>query len=142
MAEESLSNLETFFMALADKTRLRLLNLIQNQEICVNSLVAVLNESQPKVSRHLAYLRNAGLVETKREGKQINYYIAESEDLIINKTFENILRNLNFNEQLKSDLERLEEINHSNSKQNHNTYAQTDINYSRPGRVELETFLL
>ncbi len=142
MTEESLSYLETFFMALADKTRLRLLNLIQNQEICVTTLVAVLNESQPKISRHLAYLRNAGLVETSREGKQINYYIAESEDQIINKTFESILRNLHLHKQLQSDLERLEEINNFHSKPHHYTYAQTDITYSRPDREELETFLL
>ena len=50
------------FTALADKTRLRLLNLMRDEEVCVCFFTEVLGDSQPKVSRHLAYLRNAGLV--------------------------------------------------------------------------------
>ena len=64
-----LAEMEILFTALADKTRLRLLNLMRVDEICVCFFVEVLGESQPKISRHLAYLRNAGIVETRRDGK-------------------------------------------------------------------------
>lgn len=70
-----LLEMETMFMALADRTRLRLLNLLADGEVCVNFFTEVLGESQPKVSRHLAYLRNSGLVETRRHGKWIYYSI-------------------------------------------------------------------
>ncbi len=68
-------NAERFFQALGDKTRLRLLNLMGEQEICVCYLVEILGQSQPKVSRHLAYLRRAGIVTARREGKWMHYRI-------------------------------------------------------------------
>ena len=64
------------FAALADRTRLRLLNLMQGKEVCVCYFVEVLGQSQPKVSRHLAYLRRAGIVAARREGKWMHYRIA------------------------------------------------------------------
>ncbi len=67
--------MERFFQALGDKTRLRLLNLIGEQEICVCYLVEILGQPQPKISRHLAYLRSAGVVEARREGKWMHYRI-------------------------------------------------------------------
>ena len=67
--------METLFLALADKTRLRLLNLMREDEICVCYFTEALGESQPKISRHLAYLRNAGIVSARREGKWMNYKI-------------------------------------------------------------------
>ena len=60
--------LHRVFRALADPTRLRLLNLIAGREVCVCYFVEILRTSQPKVSRHLAYLRKAGLVAARREG--------------------------------------------------------------------------
>lgn len=65
-----------FFQALGDETRLRLLNLMGDQELCVCYLVEILGESQPNISRHLAYLRRAGLVSARREGKWMHYRIA------------------------------------------------------------------
>ncbi len=56
------------FRAFADPTRLRLLNLLLERELCVCDLCAVLDEIQPKVSRHLAYLRRAGLVTVRSDG--------------------------------------------------------------------------
>jgi ArsR family transcriptional regulator len=73
---ENLDYLEAFYLALADKTRLRLLALMRDEEVCVGSFTEVLGESQPKISRHLAYLRNAGLVSARRDGKWIHYRIA------------------------------------------------------------------
>lgn len=68
-------NMERFFQALGDNTRLRLLNLMEDQEICVCYFVEILGQSQPKISRHLAYLRNAGIVESRRDGKWMHYRI-------------------------------------------------------------------
>jgi len=67
--------MEHLLRALADHTRLRLLNLMEGREICVCYLVNVTGESQPKISRHLAYLRHAGIVAAKREGKWMHYRI-------------------------------------------------------------------
>lgn len=76
MAQKSYFDLERFFQALGDRTRLRLLNLMGDQEICVCYFVEVLGCPQPKVSRHLAYLRSAGIVSIRREGKWMHYRIA------------------------------------------------------------------
>jgi ArsR family transcriptional regulator len=65
--------MERFFQALGDRTRLRLLNLMGEQEICVCYFVEVLGQPQPKISRHLAYLRSAGLVAARREGRWMHY---------------------------------------------------------------------
>jgi ArsR family transcriptional regulator len=62
--------------ALADRTRLRLLNLMNGKEVCVCYFVEILGQSQPKISRHLAYLRRAGIVAARREGKWMHYKIA------------------------------------------------------------------
>src|SRR6476620_9577827 len=80
MSTNGLQKMETFFMALADKTRLRLLNLMREDEICVCFFLEVLEESQPKISRHLAYLRNAGIVEARRDGKWMHYRIIKPEN--------------------------------------------------------------
>ena len=67
---------EQLFAALAERTRLRILSLMGEKEICVCYFVEALGLPQPTVSRHLAYLRETGLVETRREGKWMHYRIA------------------------------------------------------------------
>src|SRR5208337_3384154 len=64
---------KTIFRALSDQTRLRILNLLQGGELCVCHLVAVLDVPQPTASRHLAYLRRAGLVVARKEGLWMHY---------------------------------------------------------------------
>ena len=71
---------ELFFRALADRTRLRLLNLMQADEVCVCFFVEILKTNQPKVSRHLAYMRRAGIVGARREGPWMHYRIVEPSD--------------------------------------------------------------
>lgn len=68
-------DLALLFAALADRTRLRLLNLMNGKEVCVCYFVEILEQSQPKISRHLAYLRRAGIVAARREGKWMHYKI-------------------------------------------------------------------
>jgi ArsR family transcriptional regulator, arsenate/arsenite/antimonite-responsive transcriptional repressor len=68
-------DLAFLFAALSDPTRLRLLNLMNGREVCVCYFVEILGQSQPKISRHLAYLRKAGIVEARRDGKWMHYRI-------------------------------------------------------------------
>lgn len=75
--DSQLNEMETLFAALADKTRLRLLNLIRDEEVCVCFFTEVMDLSQPKISRHLAYLRKAGIVESRKEGKWVHYRISD-----------------------------------------------------------------
>jgi ArsR family transcriptional regulator len=70
------SQTKFLFRALSDHTRLRIVNLLQGGEVCVCDLVAVLNSPQPTVSRHLAYLRKAGLVSSRKEGPWAHYQLA------------------------------------------------------------------
>jgi ArsR family transcriptional regulator len=95
--------------ALADETRLRLLHLIRGGEICVCQLQGVLQTNQPKISRHLAYLRKAGLVETRHAGKWTHYRLKK-----LGRNFNEILsRNLNClrtEPRIKKDLQRLKQI--------------------------------
>ena len=73
-------SIELLFRALADRTRLRLINLMGEDEVCVCFFVEVLKTNQPKISRHLAYLRRAGAVAARREGKWMHYRIVEPPD--------------------------------------------------------------
>lgn len=69
-----ISSTNSMFKAFADETRLRILNLLaHDKELCVCDIQAILGSSQPKVSRHLAYLRSAGLVGVRREGLWKHY---------------------------------------------------------------------
>jgi DNA-binding transcriptional ArsR family regulator len=91
------SNLEEYarlFLSLGDKTRLKLLSLMANEPVSVGFLVDELGESQPKVSRHLAYLRNSGVVNTKRDGKWIYYGIQQSDDPDIDRVVKFVIQTL------------------------------------------------
>jgi ArsR family transcriptional regulator len=73
-------DMELLFRALADRTRLRLLNLMGDDEVCVCFLVEALKLTQPKISRHLAYLRRAGIVASRRQGKWMHYRLTRAAD--------------------------------------------------------------
>jgi ArsR family transcriptional regulator, arsenate/arsenite/antimonite-responsive transcriptional repressor len=74
----ALDQLETVFKALADMTRLRILALLGNNEVCVCHMHDSLGLPQPTVSRHLAYLRRAGLVAVRRDGVWMHYRLSRS----------------------------------------------------------------
>jgi ArsR family transcriptional regulator len=77
MAKQELGReLETLFKAMSDPIRLRLLNLIADQEVCVCYFVEAIEAPQPTISRHLAYLRRSGLVNARRDGKWMHYSLA------------------------------------------------------------------
>jgi ArsR family transcriptional regulator len=74
----AIDQLEAVFKALADKTRLRILALLGNNEVCVCHIHDSLGLPQPTVSRHLAYLRKSGLVDARRDGVWMHYRISTS----------------------------------------------------------------
>lgn len=105
-----LKEMETLFMALADKTRLRLLNLMAQDEVCVCFFTEVLGDSQPKISRHLAYLRNADLVEARRDGKWMHYSIRWPEDDGMRGVLQSTLDALRQNPEMRADKANYENV--------------------------------
>ncbi len=103
MSKERLFDMELFFSALSDRTRLRLLNLMSEEEICVCYFPEVIGTNQPKISRHLAYLRKAGLVSVRREWKWAHYRLTEPENARAAKVFREILEWLKEDEEMRRD---------------------------------------
>jgi ArsR family transcriptional regulator, arsenate/arsenite/antimonite-responsive transcriptional repressor len=103
-------NIEDLFKALADRTRLRLIGLLGSQEVCVCFLVAILKTSQPKISRHLAYLRRAQIVSARREGKWIHYRLAEPPDEHAARIFREVRASLAEHPELQRDREKLMQV--------------------------------
>jgi len=102
-------NFATFFAALSDPTRLRLLHLMKDGEICVCFLQGVLKTNQPKISRHLAYLRNAGLVEARQDGKWMHYSLKKLEN-DLQQILSETLKRVSKEPQVGKDIKRLKEI--------------------------------
>ncbi|MGO9303544.1 MAG: ArsR/SmtB family transcription factor [Candidatus Korobacteraceae bacterium] len=100
--------LERLLKALADRTRLRLVNLLRERELCVCYLVEVLKSPQPKVSRHLAYLRRAGIVAARREGYWMHYRIVQPKYAAGARVFQQVLANLAEDPQMQRDLTLLQ----------------------------------
>jgi ArsR family transcriptional regulator len=107
MPRQGSANLLRLFRALADPTRLRLLNLMADQEVCVCYLVEILGLPQPKISRHLAYLRAAGLVDARRDGKWMHYKIAALPDSGVEQMLRFTLEQLREDRAMRADLARL-----------------------------------
>lgn len=87
----STAELAELLQALGEPTRLRILNLMAAGEVCVCYFVEVLGEPQAKISRHLAYLRRAGLVTARRDGKWIHYSLAQDLPLPVAGVLQQIL---------------------------------------------------
>lgn len=104
------SQMELLFKALADRTRLRLLNLIGDDEVCVCFFVEALGASQPKISRHLAYLRRAGVVSARREGKWMHYRVTAPADPHAARIFAEVRVWLREEREMQKDRARLERI--------------------------------
>src|ERR687884_117346 len=100
-------SMEIFFKALADRTRLRLLNLMGDEELCVCFFVEILKTNQPKISRHLAYLRRAGVVAARREGKWMHYRISHPSDEHAARIFAEVMRWLGEDGDMQKERARL-----------------------------------
>jgi ArsR family transcriptional regulator len=99
--------LALLFAALADRTRLRLLNLMDGKEVCVCYFVEILGQSQPKISRHLAYLRRVGIVAARREGKWMHYRIVAPKHADAARILSETLSVLSEDKAMQADLMRL-----------------------------------
>ena len=107
--EESF-DLNLFFAALADDTRRRLLNLIGENEVCVCYLVEVVGTNQPKISRHLAVLKNAGLVSVRRDWKWSHYRITKPENETAARLFSEVLELLKNDPRMQKDKSQMAKI--------------------------------
>src|SRR5215510_15882408 len=103
-------NIERLFKALADETRLRLINLIGDSEVCVCFLVEILKTSQPKISRHLAYLRRAQIVTARREGKWMHYRLNEPPEEHAARILHEVRDSLLEHPEFQRDREKLEKV--------------------------------
>ncbi len=104
---KQLATMEGLFKALADATRLRILGLLLTGEVCVCDIHRSLKIPQPKASRHLAYLRRSGLVETRREGLWIHYRLGTIADPVLRVISDAVCHALTHIEAVHRDAERL-----------------------------------
>jgi ArsR family transcriptional regulator len=103
-----LVEMETLFKALADATRLRILGLLLTGEVCVCDLHESLKIPQPKASRHLAYLRRAGLVDTRRTGLWIHYRLGRLADPVLATIVDAVRHALAHTDTVRRDAQRLQ----------------------------------
>ena len=101
---------ELFFRALADRTRLRLINLMGLDEVCVCFFVEILKTNQPKISRHLAYLRRAGIVGARREGQWIHYRVVKPADPDAERILNDVIEWLANDSEMQRDRQRLAKV--------------------------------
>ena len=106
-----IQQMETLFQALGDATRLRILGLLLTGEVCVCHIHESLKVSQPKASRHLAYLRRAGLVDTRRDGLWIYYRLAEAPDPVVAAVKQAVAHALGHVDGVRRDALRLQRKN-------------------------------
>src|ERR671939_895927 len=102
-----ITEMEALFKALADETRLRILGLLLTGEVCVCDIHESLKIPQPKASRHLAYLRRAGLVETRREGLWIHYRLGKVADPVMGAIVDAVRHALTHVDSVHHDGQRL-----------------------------------
>jgi ArsR family transcriptional regulator, arsenate/arsenite/antimonite-responsive transcriptional repressor len=102
-----MTNLNTFFKVMSDETRLRIIALLAEEDLCVCEICGILELSQPKVSKHLSKLRDLGYVLDKRKEKFI-FYSLTFEDDTMQKMIALIVSKKNEYPQLKMDAERLQ----------------------------------
>lgn len=101
---------EQFFSAFADRTRLRLLNLMGDAEVCVCFFVEILGAPQPTVSRHLAYLRRTGLVASRREATWVHYRIVRPSDPAAAAVLDGVLSWLSNDREMQDDRRKLANV--------------------------------
>lgn len=103
-----MDDLICIFKCLSDETRLRILKLLENGELCVCDIFSALNLSQPKVSFHLAVLREAGLIRDRKEGRWIHYRIDDT-DIFKRFLILSVLERIS-PAAVKDDIERLDKF--------------------------------
>jgi ArsR family transcriptional regulator len=108
------TRVDKLFRAFSDRTRLRILHLLRGRERCVCEIVEVLGVPQPKASRHLAYLRKAGLVVARKQGWWTYYSLAPARGMFHEKLLDCLANCFGEVPELARDRERLAEVRASN----------------------------
>jgi ArsR family transcriptional regulator, arsenate/arsenite/antimonite-responsive transcriptional repressor len=103
------AELADVFRALADETRLRILALLRGGEVCVCHIQGGLQLPQPTISRHLAYLRNTGLVEARREGVWMHYRLSATLSPVIETVLRATLHALTHAASTERDMARMQQ---------------------------------
>lgn len=141
MHENRLSQFTELFAALSDKTRLRMLGLMASGEVSVGYLSDATGESQPKVSRHLAYLRDCGIVKTRRDGKWIYYAINQPDDHALANVLSAAVNAFGQNAAANISKASAPDTNHHAVQlAKDNTYEEANMHRTQP--AELDVFLL
>ena len=109
--DATLESMERLFQALGDATRLRILGLLMTGEVCVCHIHESLKVSQPKASRHLAYLRRTGLVAARRQGLWMYYRLAEAPDPVVAAVRNAVTHALGHVQGVQKDAQRLQRKN-------------------------------
>jgi ArsR family transcriptional regulator, arsenate/arsenite/antimonite-responsive transcriptional repressor len=99
-----MDELTKFYKLLSDETRVRILMLLKEQNLCVCQLCGIMKETQPKISKHLAKLRDLNIIEDDRQKQFVFYSLSKDNDFYI-ETLENIKKRINDYPILKRDLE-------------------------------------
>lgn len=99
--------MELVFSALSDCTRLRLLNLMRDGELCVCYFPEIIGTNQPKISRHLAYLKRAELVSARRDGKWMHYRVTPPEKKLAAEVFAKVKEMLKEDQEMQADRRKL-----------------------------------
>jgi ArsR family transcriptional regulator, arsenate/arsenite/antimonite-responsive transcriptional repressor len=110
---EALCGIDAMFRAFSDRTRLRILHVLLGGELCVGDLVEILRAPQPRVSRHLAYLRKAGLVDVRKSGLWKHYSLVPARNSFHRKLLECLGKCFGEVPELQADNARAAEIRKS-----------------------------
>ena len=110
MARKKSFSMDRFFRAFADHTRLRLLNLMRGDEVCVCFFTEILGTHQPKISRHLAYLRRAGIVSARRQGQWMHYRVMAPENVDAARVLKDVMSWLANDKEMQREREKLEKV--------------------------------
>jgi len=114
------------FRALSEEMRLRIMMLLIHGELCVCDLMAVLDEPQSKVSRHLAYLKHSGLLSSKRVGVWMHYFLKEPLDEISQAQLNFMKEKLVNHPLFEEDFKKMEEAKKQKKCENINSIVRED----------------
>lgn len=110
---EVLGSIDLMFRAFSDRTRLRILHVLQSGELCVGDIVEILQAPQPRISRHLAYLRKANLVTVRKSGLWSHYSLARAKSPFHRKLLECLAKCFSEVPELQADNARAAKIRKS-----------------------------
>ena len=111
MEDQQLRQITRVIKAISDENRIRMICLIKSRkDLCVCEITEIIGLAQPTISSHLRLLENAGLIESYKNGLWVNYNISQNLDPFSNEFIESLYKNLKKDKKIKSDLERIKNI--------------------------------